>query len=205
MRISTELLIAAGIAPTQAREFAHLLDEVLPRYNITSPARVAAFIAQAAHESAGFTRLEENLYYTSPERILAVFPSRVRGYADAAKLVHNPQALASRVYANRLGNGDEASGDGWWFRGRGLFQLTGRENYTAAARAIGRPYIAQPELVGEPLDAVLTAAWYWRSRDLNDLADRGRFDEITLRINGPAMLGAAERRTVYNELTEALA
>lgn len=198
-------LIAAGIAPTQARIFLQPLTDAFERFEINTRPRMAAFIAQAAHESVGFTRLEESLFYRSPERIVTVWPRRFAGLGDAAHYVRNPQALANHVYANRLGNGDESSGDGWAYRGRGLFQLTGRANYLAAGAALGQDYKHHPELVALPPDAAMTAGWYWASSHLNDLADSAQIDAITERVNGPAMLGQVERRSGFDEALRALA
>jgi putative chitinase len=194
-----DYLIRVGVNPTQARQFADPLQAAMILHAINTPQRQAAFIAQCMAESARFTRLEENLFYTTPERIRAVFPSRVKSLAEATPLTRNPKALANRVYAGRNGNGDEASGDGWRYRGRGLFQLTGLANYTRAAQALGRPYVSNPELVAEPSDACLPAAWYWRSTGCNELIDAGRFDATTRAINGPAMLHARERLAYYQE------
>lgn len=198
-------LIAAGIAPTQARLFLEPLRAAFARFQIDTRPRIAAFIAQAAHESANFTRLEELLYYRTPERLLTVWPRRFAGLGDAAHFIRNPRALANRVYANRLGNGDEASGDGWRYRGRGIFQLTGRANYLAAGVALGQDYKTHPELVALPTDAALTAGWYWASTHLNELADSAQIDAITERINGPAMLGQVERRSNFDEALRAFA
>jgi putative chitinase len=202
MNITVQQLVAAGIPPTQARQFQPALEPALQRFAITTPRRVAAFLAQCHVESAGFSRLEENLFYTTPARIAAVWPSRFRTAAEAAPFARNPERLANRVYANRLGNGPESSGDGWRFRGRGLKQLTGRTNYADAARALQRPYVTEPDLVRAPADAVLTAAWFFARSGCNTLADAGQWDAITRRVNGPAMLAAAERR---RRTTQALA
>jgi putative chitinase len=201
--ITIAALIAAGIAPTQARAFAEPLAAACARFGIDTPARVAAFVAQCRAESAGFSRLEEGLYYTTPERIRAVFPSRVPSMAVAAQLARNPRALANRVYAGRLGNGDEASGDGWAYRGRGLIQLTGRDNYAAAAAGCGKLYLERPDLVAQPEDACLTAAWFWSSAGLSALADIRDWNGITRRVNGPAMLHARERMQYTAEALEA--
>jgi putative chitinase len=198
-------LISAGIAPTQARLFAPLLAEHAPGFGIATRHRMAAFVAQASHESAAFTRLEESLYYTNAARIRATWPRRVPTLTEAVLLVRNPVVLANRVYSDRLGNGDEASGDGWTYRGRGLFQLTGRANYMAAASALGKPYRARPELVGMPIDAVITACWYWSTHGLNDFADANDFSAITLRINGPGMMDAHLRGERYSQALEAFA
>ena len=204
MHITPALLISAGIAPTQARQFAEPMRAACALFDISSPVRLAAFLAQCVHESAGLTRLEENLFYTTPERIRAMWPSRVSSLADAAALCRNPKALANRVYASRLGNGDPASGDGWQFRGRGLFQLTGRNNYADAALELNRPYIAQPELVALPSDACLTAAWYWHTNKLNILADASNTRAITRAVNGPGMVGLHERQAAFDRAMQGL-
>jgi putative chitinase len=192
-----DYLIAVGVSPTQARLFADPLRAAMELHDIGTPRRQAAFIAQCMIESARFTRLEENLFYTTPARIRMVWPSRFKAAYEAEPYARNPKALANRVYAGRNGNGDEASGDGWRYRGRGLFQLTGRANYEQAGLALGRPYVATPDAVAQPSDACLTAAWFWHSRGCNQMVDDGAFDATTRAINGPAMLHAAERRNAY--------
>jgi len=127
--------------------------------------------------------------------------SAVRDLEHAAKLCRNPKELANTVYSNRIGNGDYDSGDGWRYRGRGVFQLTGRSNYAAAGAALWRPYKDEPDLVAQPLDACMTAGWYWDSRKLNLLAD---IDGITRKIN-PAMAGADDRRQRFEIAVMALA
>lgn len=198
-------LIAAGVPPTQARQYVDPLAAACARFGINTPARIAGFLAQCRVESADFTRLEENLFYTTPERIRQVFPSRVASMADAARLVRNPKALANCVYAGKIGNGNEASGDGFRFRGRGLKQLTGRANYADAASGLGRPYLDQPDLVALPDDACLTAAWFWTSAKANILADSAQWDAITRAVNGPAMLKADLRRQYAEQALEVLA
>lgn len=199
MIVTIASLIAAGIAPTQARLFADPLAAACARFAINTPARIAGFIAQCRVESAGFTRLEEGLYYTTADRIRQVWPTRVPSMAEAAKLTRNPQALANRVYSGRMGNGPEDSGDGWRFRGRGLKQLTGKANYTDAADGLARPYVTNPDLVALPDDACMTAAWYWHNAKCNILADSAQWDAITRAVNGPAMLQAADRRQFSEE------
>lgn len=198
-------LVRCGVAPTQARLYAEPLARACTRFGIDSRARVAAFLAQVHHESAGFTRTEENLYYTTPERIRAMWPTRATTLADAAKLCRNPKALASKVYANRLGNGDESSGEGWTYRGRGLIQLTGRSNYHVAGDALNYDYVRVPDAVAEPIGACQTAAWFWASVHGNELADASLIDELTRRINGSAMAGADSRRSRYDDNLRALA
>jgi putative chitinase len=134
-----------------------------------------------------------------------MWPQRVPTMGDAAKLTRNPQALANRVYADRLGNGNEASGDGWRYRGRGLIQLTGRSNYVAAGDALGTPYVMVPEWVSQPVHAALTAAWFWASNGCNELADSSQIDAITRRVNGPKMVAADERRSMFDEAMRSFA
>jgi putative chitinase len=192
--ITADQLIAAGIAPTQARAFVQPLIVAMARFDITTPARAAAFVGQCMVESGRFVHTEENLYYSSPERIAQVWPSLFRTAGAAAAYAKSPVKLGSKVYAGRNGNGDEASGDGYRYRGRGLLQMTGREHYADAATELAHPYLENPDLVAQPADACLTAAWFWHTHKLNTLADVGAVDEITRAINGRAMLEAPLRR-----------
>lgn len=203
--VDVAALIACGVAPTQARAFAGPLAIACARFNINTPARLAGFVAQCRVESVNFTQLEESLWYTTAERIRAIWPSRVTSLADAARFVRNPQELANRVYSSRLGNRDEASGDGWRYIGRGLKQLTGLDNYKHAATTLRRPYVESPELVAQPADACLTAAWYWHSVGGNMLADGSQWDAITRAVNGPAMLQAGLRRQYSEQGVQAFA
>lgn len=197
-------LIASGVCPTAAKTFADPLSAAAALFAIDTPLRQAAWVAQLMIESGGFSRLEENLYYTTPERICLEWPSRVHNLADAARLCRQPQLLANAVYSLRNGNGDAASGDGWRYRGRGLIQITGRANYEAAQHDLGRPYLGQPELVAQPTDACLTAASFWATHRLNELADASNTDAITMVVNGPRMVAAAERRQAFERALQAL-
>lgn len=204
--ITVAALVACGIGPTQARIFAEPLAASCRRFEINSRPRVAGFVAQCAVESTLFQQLEEGMYYRTPERIALVFKRlQHRGMADLTKLARNPKALANAAYAGINGNGDEASGDGWRYRGRGLKQLTGLGNYRDAEAGLGRPYVEQPGLVAQPEDACLTAAWYWHNTKCNILADSSQWDAITRAVNGPAMLQATERRVMTEEALRALA
>lgn len=199
MNLTLGTLIVAGIGPTQARDFLAPLAEACPAGLINTPARLAGFIAQCRVESANFTALEENLNYRTPEVLDRTF-SAVRGVGDAAHLIKlGPQAIANRVYAGRNGNGDEASGDGWRFRGRGLLQVTGRANY----RAVGFEF--HPESVALPRGACITAVRFWERNNLNALADSAQWDAITRAVNGPAMLHADLRRQYSEEGLQAFA
>lgn len=195
--ISIATLIAAGIGPTQARAFEKPLAQACDQFYINTTLRLAAFVAQCAHESSLFVHLEESLLWRDPVRLDRFF-SAVQGVDDARALIAaGPQATANRIYAGKDGNGSEASGDGWKYRGRGLFQLTGRGNYAKATADLREPFLDHPEYVADPADASLTAAWYWNRYRLNVIADAGDIDAITLAINGKAMAGAQERRDLY--------
>lgn len=163
-----------------------------PKWGINTPLREAHFIAQLAHESAQFTRLEENLNY-SAKRICEVWPKRFANLTEAGPYANNPERLANRVYANRIGNGVEASGDGWRYRGRGPIQITGRANYQSAGDGIGLALVETPEAVLRPLVGCDVAGWFWQSRKLNALADVDNIRHITMRVNGGSE-GLEERR-----------
>lgn len=198
--VSTEELLGrCRVKPETAEAFAPHIDAVFLRFRILMPQQKAGFLAQAMHESQDLTRMVENLNYTTPEQVRKVWPTRFATLADAALVLRNPERLANAVYGNRLGNGDSASGDGWRYRGRGIFQLTGRANYMAAGDALNRPYKYQPELVAEVPDAVLTAGWYWAATGCNDC---DAFDKTTRKIN-KAMQGAKERKAIYGRILEA--
>ena len=155
----------------------------MPRWNIDNPARESAFIGQIAHESAGLTRLEENLNY-SAERLVAVWPKRFT--PETAQLcARNPQRIANAVYANRLGNGDELSGDGWRYRGRGPIQLTGKSNYEEYGIALVTDLLGNPDSVARvPKVGCAVACRFFMVNGCNDLADEGDIGAITKKVNG---------------------
>lgn len=199
--ITTSQLISARIHPTQAKLFESSLNLAFENFEINTTNRISAFLAQAMVESAKFTQLEENLYYTTPERLLKIFPSKIKDLAQAVKLIKNPEGLANTVYSNRLGNGDFASGDGWKFRGRGIFQLTGKENYQKASIGckLGVDYfVIKPEYLVSVYYACLSAAWFWASHGLNELADSNDIIRITGKIN-PAFLELNKRKILTEE------
>lgn len=170
-----------------------ILTEHFPAVGITTPYRVAAFIGQATAEVGDdWSELAENTNYTSPARLLAVFPDEFNA-AQARDYAGRPVAIANRAYAHKLGNGDEASGDGYHFRGSGLFQLTGRAEIGGFASTIGMTPEAAADYCRAPLGAVVSACWYWDTRGLGDLADAGMWSAITRRLNGAAMEGADVR------------
>ena len=212
MPLITEALVAKTLPLCKLPGlWADALDPALQRYDIRTPERIAAFLAQTGHESGQFNVLQENLRYTSAERLVKVWPRRFPSIDSAQPYVNYPKALANVVYAKRLGNGDIASGDGWRFRGRGIIQLTGRSNYVQAGAALGLDLEARPDVLLEPGPAAMAAAWFWASRGLNALADDRTsdndledFTEITRRINGGAV-GLKERLALYQRVEQALA
>ena len=173
------------------------LNKILPDYGINTPQRVAAFIAQAAHESGGFTALHENLNYR-PETLQKVFPKYFPTADLASQYAHNPEMIANRVYANRMGNGDEASGDGFRYCGRGLIQLTGKQNYQSFADSIETPVEQVPDFLQTFEGAVQSACWFWENNNLNQYADSGDILTMTKRING-GTIGLEDRQQHYNQ------
>ena len=178
------------------------LAAVLPRYSITSVDRVAAFLAQCGHESAGFTILRENLNY-SAEQLHRVWPKRFPTLESAQPYNRNPEAIANRVYCDRMGNGDEASGDGYRYRGRGAIQLTGKDNYTAFAHQISMS-IDEAVAYTETLQgAIESAAFFWYRNNLNAIADNQDMMSLTKRING-GTIGLEDRKKHYAHIMEVL-
>ncbi|BAO63244.1 lytic enzyme [Pseudomonas protegens Cab57] len=188
----------------QARQvagfFVPALNAAMARFKINSPVRMAAFIAQVGHESGRLTRMVENLNY-SADRLRAVWPNRFDA-ALAAQVARKLEQIANIVYAGRMGN--TLAGDGWKYRGRGLIQLTGANNYRAAAAALGLDLVNHPELVEQPDAAALVAGWFWQSNGLNELADSGQFAKITRTING-GLTGHAERVALLDLAAKVLA
>jgi putative chitinase len=175
----------------------------LPKFYIISPARVAGFVSQCQHESADFTILTENLNYGA-KGLLGIFKKYFPNEALAKQYERKPQMIANKVYANRMGNGPESSGDGWTFRGRGLVQLTGRANYTQCSRDLfgDDTLVEDPDVVANtPEYAILTACWFWHKNRLNDFCDKGDVITLSKRING-GTIGLAERIHHWNQCLE---
>ncbi len=177
--MDSEKLAALGI---DAKWLEPML-ETFEKYDISTPERQAAFIGQCAHESGNFKHLEENLNY-SAERLCAVWPSRFPNLEAAAPYHRNPEAIANKVYSCRMGNGPEDSGEGFAFRGRGVVQLTGRDNYQRCGDGLGVDLVGNPDLLKDPKYAMLSAGWFWNKTNLNALADSGDLETMTRRING---------------------
>jgi putative chitinase len=197
----TTLQNATGCTPATANLFAGPISSAFDEFSISSPVRQAAFLAQTAYESELFTALEENLNYSADE-LLRTWPSKFTP-ATAANYAEQPQKIASYVYANQNGNGDEASNDGWTYRGRGLIQLTFKDTYNACFEALCLTPQTNPDVLSTPNQAAASAGWFWYSRGLNALADKQLFQSITGRIN-PAMLGLDQRTALYQRALKAL-
>lgn len=178
------------------------LERCLPDYDINTPQRVAAFIAQCAHESGGFKFLKENLNYRA-ESLVKVWPRHFPSLDIARQYARKPEKIANRAYASRMGNGDEASGDGFRFIGRGLIQLTGRNNYQAFADSIETDINDIPEYLQTFEGAVQSACWFWETNNLNTWADRGDIKELTRRING-GYIGLDDRIKHYQHALHVL-
>ena len=177
--VTISQLLACGIKAARAELFCEPLNDAMVRFRIAQPAQKAGFLAQCIHESQGLTKLEEDLFYSDPVRVATIFRTafdldkdkvvdpeeieRAKGY------VRSPVRLGNVIYANRYGNGDEASGDGHKYRGGGLMHLTFKANYQKASDALGVDYVAKPELVRQPIDAALTAAWFWADHGCNEI------------------------------------
>lgn len=181
------------------------LNEILPEYEINTPQRVAAFVAQCAHESGGFRALKENLNYKAAT-LRKVFPKYFPNDAIANEYANKPNkqaAIANRVYANRMGNGPEDSGDGYRYCGRGLIQLTGKDNYTWFAASLEIPVEEAAEYLQTFEGAVQSACWFWETNNLNQWADKGDIVTLTKRING-GTIGLEDRIKHYNHALHVL-
>jgi len=181
------------------------LSQLLPDYEINTPQRIAAFIAQCAHESANFTALKENLNYRAAT-LRKIFPKYFPDDAIAnhyASLPNKQEAIANRCYANRMGNGDEASGDGFRYCGRGLIQLTGKNNYQAFADSIETPVEDVPEYLATFEGAAQSACWFWETNNLNRFADVGDIKGLTRAING-GYIGLEDRIKHYEHALHVL-
>jgi len=173
------------------------LYQILPEYNINTPQRVAAFIAQCAHESGNFRFLQENLNYKA-ESLNKTFKKYFPTLESAQPYAKNPQKIANKVYSNRMGNGDEASGDGFRYLGRGLIQLTGKNNYTIFAASIDTPLEEIPEYLQTFEGAVQSACWFWEQNNLNRFADSGDIVTMSKRING-GTIGMEDRLMIFEK------
>jgi putative chitinase len=166
--------------------------------DINTPVRQAMFLSQLAHESGNFKFVVENLNY-SADALRRVFGKYFPTEELANQYARQPERIANRVYASRMGNGDEASGDGWKYRGRGLIQLTGKNNYASFSMQADNNALVEPDLVTQPELAVDSAGWFWTTNRLNQLADTGDVRAVSRRVNG-GFNGLADREAKYNKL-----
>jgi putative chitinase len=182
--------------------WAYELDQILPQYGVVTKEQVASFLSQVGHESAHLNILSENLNY-SVQGLRNVFGKYFPSEAMAIKYARQPRAIASRVYANRMGNGSEQSQDGWLYRGRGLIMLTGKSNYTACSLDLFGDHrlVAYPDLLTEPRYAIMGACWFWNANDLNRYA--GDVRTTTKRVNG-GYNGLADRIEIYERAMSVL-
>jgi putative chitinase len=184
------------------QKYVEPLNDVMQFYEINNKERISMFLAQVGHESGGLRTIKENLNY-SGDRLKVIFPKYFRG-VDVSGFAKNPEKIANRVYANRMGNGDEASGDGYRYCGRGLIQLTGKSNYKAFADDMGWSLEDATAWLAEPEGACWSAGWFWDSRELNQWADKGDVLTVTKKING-GTIGLEDRKSHYEAALEIFA
>jgi len=209
MKPESPLLVAAGV-----KDPAKWLDAVVEtcvEFEINTPQRIAAFLAQTAHESGGYTMLTENLNYKAAT-LAACWPNRfaVLGAdkkpvkengknvptAVANAIAGKPELIANLVYSGRMGNGPAESGEGWAYRGRGLKQLTGKYNYEKCGSGLGVDLVGNPDLLLEPMYAARSAGWFWKANSLSTFADKGDMEGMTKKING-GLIGIDDRKARY--------
>ena len=182
-------------------------------FEINTPERIASFLAQTSHESGGYTMLSENLNYRAatlaacwPNRFAELGPDKKPKKDDKGKLIPTavansiagkPELIANLVYSSRMGNGPAESGEGWKYRGRGLKQLTGKDNYTRCGNALGVDLVSNPDLLLEPLYAARSAGWFWKANNLSAFADAGDIKGMTKKING-GFIGLEQRQALYD-------
>ena len=177
--VTSEQLTKLHINP----DLAGPLNETFERFNISTVRQQAAFLGQCGHECGNFKVFEENLNYRA-ETLMKLWPKRFPTLEFAKQYERNPRKIANSVYSNRMGNRDEASGDGWRFRGSGALQLTGHSNFYHAGKALGVDFVMEPELVRTPKYALLTAGWFWSTHGCNALAENADWVGLTKKING---------------------
>lgn len=211
-------IVAAGVKQATAEKWVDAVAAACQEFNIDTPQRIAGFLSQCAHESGGFTMLQENLNYRAAT-MATVWPTRFAerepdpknpGKTKAKKdakganipnkfalaLERKPEMIANVVYSGRMGNGPTESGEGWLYRGRGLKQLTGKDNHRACSAGLGVDLVANPDLLLEPVYAARSAAWFWATNKCNTFADAGNIEGLTKKING-GLIGIDDRKKRY--------
>ena len=196
--VTAEQLAKLHIGP----EWVDALNETFQRFDINTPRQQAAFIGQCGHECGNFRILEENLNYRAAT-LMKLWPKRFPTQEIANEYEKQPKKIANKVYSSRMGNRDEASGDGWRFRGRGAIQLTGSDGYFHAGKALGVDFWANPDLVATPKYAALTAGWFWWTHKCNELAESANWVALTKKING-GTIGLDDRIKHINHALEVL-
>lgn len=199
---AAQLGLAVGLSVAESALWYPHVVEASQRFDFESPKRMAMWLAQCGEESISFRKLSENLNY-SAAALRANWPTHFPTDQIADRYARQPEKIANRAYANRMGNGPEESGDGWLFRGRGLLQITGRNNARACGKALKADLESEPDLLLQPSLAALSAGWYWSVRGLNAFADRGDVAGATKVINGGER-GLDERNRRYARAIDTL-
>jgi putative chitinase len=179
------------------------LNETFQRFGLDTTEEQACFLGQFSYESNHFKDLSENLNYRA-ETLMKLWPRRFPSIELANSYAHQPEKIANFIYANRMGNRDEASGDGWRFRGSGLCQLTGHDNFYHAGKALGVDLVANPDLARTPKYAAATAGWYWQTHNCDKYANAKDYNGLTKVING-GLFGADQRIVVMKQAEVVLA
>mgnify|MGYP006267911195 FL=1 len=217
MKPESPLLVAVGV-----KDPAKWLDAVVEtcvEFEINTPERIAGFLAQTSHESGGYTMLSENLNYKAatlaacwPNRFAVLGPDKKPKKDEKGKniptavansIAGKPELIANMVYSSRMGNGPAESGEGWKYRGRGLKQLTGKDNYARCGRDLGLDLIDNPDLLLEPMAAARSAGWFWKANNLSSYADKGDLEGMTKKING-GLIGYPQRKALYDKCLAAI-
>lgn len=217
MTVTSPLLIAAKIKNPD--KWLQPIIETCVEFEINTPQRIAGFLAQTSHESGGYTMLTENLNYKAGT-LAACWPNRfaemgsdkkpkkdAKGALIPTKVAHSiagkPELIANMVYSSRMGNGAPQTGEGWKYRGRGLKQLTGKDNYARCGRDLGIDLVANPDLLLEPMYAARSAGWFWKVNKLSEFADNNDIKGMTKKING-GFIGLQQRQDLYNKILAAM-
>jgi putative chitinase len=211
MTPKVEHIVAAGVKRATAEKWVDAVAAACKEFHINTPQRIAGFLSQCAHESGGFERLQENLNYSAdgmagiwPRRFAVLGPDKKPIKKDgknqpnkfALALHRKPEMIANVVYSGRMGNGPTESGEGWKYRGRGLKQLTGKDNHRACSSGLGVDLVSNPDLLLEPVYAARSAAWFWATNKCNNFADSGDIEGLTKKING-GLIGIDDRKKRY--------
>ena len=200
--ITTKLLQTIFPNIKQTEEFCEALNKILPEYEINTKERIVGFLAQTGHESGGYTKFVENLNYRA-EGLCSTWPKRFPTLASAKPYARTPEKIANKVYANRMGNGIESSGDGWKYKGRGLLQLTGKANYQNLAAAIGKSLEDTVTFCGTIEGIVTSSCWFWSVNNLNEFCDKNDFVGLSKVING-GIIGMQDRLSLKEKLEKLL-